>query len=194
MPHIHFVTVSDRVHAGRAADTAGPRALELAEEHLPGWTANGSVVPDGVESVRSGVTGARDRGADVVVTLGGTRSSPRDLTPEAMDGVISTELPGVAEMLRREGAAQTASAALGRGRAGIMDRRIDDAGPADDASAPERAGGSLTNGAGTAAPRPAVVVNLPGSLRAAEQGVSLIAPLLGHLIEQIHGGGDHARH
>lgn len=178
MPHIHILTVSDRAHAGHAPDTAGPRALELASECLPEWTADGAIVPDGIDAVSSGVLAARDRGADVVVTLGGTGSSPRDLTPEAMESLISTELPGIAEMLRREGAAQTPAAALGRGRAGIVDRPV--AGAAPEGAPP--------------AGRPTVVVNLPGSLRAADQGLPLIAPLLGHLIEQLSGGGDHARH
>lgn len=181
MPHIHILTVSDRAHAGQAPDTAGPRALELTGEHLPEWTADGAVVPDGVEAVQSGVLAARSRGADVVVTLGGTGSSPRDLTPEAMDGLIGTELPGLAELLRREGAAQTPAAALGRGRAGVVGRTT------------AGSGRSAVPGATTGG-QPTVVVNLPGSLRAAEQGLPLLAPLLGHLIEQLAGGGDHARH
>ncbi|VXB26440.1 molybdenum cofactor biosynthesis protein B [Citricoccus sp. K5] len=162
MPHIHILTVSDRAHAGQAPDTAGPRALELAAQYLSEWTADGAVVADGVESVRSGVRAARSDGADVVITLGGTGVSPRDLTPEAMDGLLDTELPGIAEMLRREGAEQTPTAALGRGRAGIIGRTL--------------------------------VVNLPGSLRATEQGIPLLAPVLPHLLAQLGGGGDHARH
>lgn len=162
MPHIHILTVSDRAHSGQAPDTAGPRALELAAQYLSEWTADGAIVADGVESVRSGVRTAQGNGADVVVTLGGTGVSPRDLTPEAMDGLLGTELPGIAEMLRREGAEQTPTAALGRGRAGILDRTV--------------------------------VVNLPGSLRATEQGIPLLAPVLGHLLAQLGGGGDHARH
>ncbi|MEW1981478.1 MogA/MoaB family molybdenum cofactor biosynthesis protein [Citricoccus sp. NPDC079358] len=162
MPHIHILTVSDRAHAGQAPDTAGPRALELAAQYLSEWTADGAIVADGVESVRSGVRAAQGNGADVVVTLGGTGVSPRDVTPEAMDGLIGRELPGIAEMLRREGAAQTPTAALGRGRAGIIGRTV--------------------------------VVNLPGSLRATDQGIPLLAPLLAHLVEQLGGGGDHARH
>jgi molybdenum cofactor synthesis domain-containing protein len=174
MPHIHILTVSDRAHAGQAPDTAGPRAAELVGELLPEWTVDGSIVPDGVQAVRAGVQSARDNGADVVVTLGGTGSSPRDLTPEAVDGLIDVDLPGIAEMLRREGAVQTPAAALGRGRAGIIDRPVD--------------------GAPAQGSQPTVVVNLPGSLRAAEQGIPLVAPLLGHLLAQLGGGGDHARH
>lgn len=162
MPHIHILTVSDRAHAGQAPDTAGPRALELAAQYLSEWTADGAIVADGVDSVRSGVRAAQGSGADVVLTLGGTGVSPRDLTPEAMDGLIGTELPGIAEMLRREGTAQTPTAALGRGRAGLIGRTV--------------------------------VVNLPGSLRATDQGIPLLAPLLVHLLEQLGGGGDHARH
>ncbi|GAA4779023.1 molybdopterin-binding protein [Citricoccus nitrophenolicus] len=178
MPHIHILTVSDRAHAGHLPDTTGPRAVELAAEHFPEWSADSTIVPDGIDSVSSGVRAARGRGADVVLTLGGTGCSPRDLTPEAMDSLIDTELPGIAEMLRREGEAQTATAALGRGRAGIVGR-------------PKS--GAHEEGAPPPEP-PTVVVNLAGSLRATEQGLALLAPLLPHLIEQLSGGGDHARH
>lgn len=189
MPHIHILTVSDRAHAGQAPDTAGPRALELAAQYLSEWTADGAIVADGVESVRSGVRTARSNGADVVITLGGTGVSPRDLTPEAMDGLIGTELPGIAEMLRREGVEQTPTAALGRGRAGIIGRS---AGASLTAATADT--GATATTAGGPGSKPTVVVNLPGSLRATDQSIPLLAPLLAHLVEQLGGGGDHARH
>ncbi len=37
---------------------------------------------------------------------------------------------------------------------------------------------------------PVLVVNLPGSVGAVEQGVEALQPLLGHLLEQLRGEGD----
>lgn len=190
MPHIHVLTVSDRAHAGQAEDTAGPRALELIAQDLPDWQNSSTVAADGESPVREAVLAARDAGADVVLTLGGTGASPRDRTPEAMDGLLDRELPGVAEMLRRQGAVQTPLAAVGRGRAGIIDRPAEDSARSAGSQVPA---GSTDPTSAQPSNRPTVVVNLPGALRAAEQSIPLITPLLPHLLDQL-AGGDHARH
>ncbi|QCU78291.1 MogA/MoaB family molybdenum cofactor biosynthesis protein [Citricoccus sp. SGAir0253] len=169
MHTIHILTVSDRVSAGTAEDTAGPAVRALVAEGLPGWPVRHAVVPDGVRPVSAAVAEACALGARVVLTLGGTGVGPRDRTPEAVDQLITRDLPGIPEMLRRAGQEQTPTAVLSRGRAGVVD-------PGD----PE-------------AHRPAVVVTLPGSRRAAEQAVPLLAPLLPHLVDQLDGG-DHVRH
>ena len=53
-----------------------------------------------------------------MVTTGGTGLAPRDVTPEATRDVIEREAPGLAELLRAHGRAQTPLAALSRGVAG----------------------------------------------------------------------------
>lgn len=40
-------------------------------------------------------------GADLILILGGTGPTPRDLTPEAMADVMEKELPGFGEEMRR---------------------------------------------------------------------------------------------
>ena len=56
---------------------------------------------------------------DCVLTTGGTGLALRDVTPEATRSIIEREAPGIAELVRRAGAASTPHAALGRGLAGI---------------------------------------------------------------------------
>lgn len=169
MHTIHVLTVSDRAAAGTAEDTAGPEVRTLLSNHLSGWEITHEVVPDGDDSVGTSVRGACARGARVILTLGGTGVGPRDRTPEAVSPLITRDLPGIPEMLRRAGQVQVDTAVLSRGRAGVID--------------PIEPHGH----------RPAVVVTLPGSRRAAEQAVPLLAPLLGHIVDQLDGG-DHARH
>jgi molybdopterin adenylyltransferase len=58
------------------------------------------------------------------VTKGGTGLGPRDVTPQATSEVIDFEVPGIAEAMRRAGAAKTPMAALSRGMAGVRGRSL----------------------------------------------------------------------
>ncbi|WP_084077929.1 molybdenum cofactor biosynthesis protein B [Demequina sp. NBRC 110057] len=153
------ITVSDRRASGTAADSSGPTIAAALTE--AGASVAVSIVPDGVESVRDAIVAARASGARVILTTGGTGVAPRDLTPEATAPLLERDLPGIPELLRREGAHATPMAAVSRGLAGI-----------------------------TAAPQRAVIVNLPGSQGAARDGVAALLPLLGHLVAQVDGA-DH---
>lgn len=126
-----------------------------------GYAVSARVVPDGAHSVRDALQDAIDGGARFIVTSGGTGVGPRDQTPEGTRLLLVQELPGISEHLRREGAREHPTAVLSRGLAGI---------------------------AGHAAR--ALVVNLPGSVNAVEEGVAVLLPLVAHVIDQLDGG-DH---
>jgi molybdenum cofactor synthesis domain-containing protein len=112
------VVVSDRCARGEREDRSGPRAVELMRS--AGLAVSDPVVvPDGADSVARALRAALDSGARVVVTSGGTGVGPRDLTPEGTRGLITRELPGLAEALRRDGQQHVASAVLSRGLAGV---------------------------------------------------------------------------
>lgn len=159
------ITVSDRSSDGRREDTAG-QALVSALEDL-GYAVSGPVVvPDGVDSVAGALRDAVATRARLVVTTGGTGMGPRDLTPEGTRLVITRENPGLAELLRREGARHTPYAAVSRGLAGVADW------PAE-----QGVGGTL-------------IINLPGRPAAVTEGMEILGPLLGHVLDQV-SGGDH---
>lgn len=112
------VVASDRCAAGQAVDRSGPRAAELLAR--AGFTVAGvEVVPDGVASVRAALDRVLGGPARLVVTSGGTGVGPRDETPEATQGVLTRELPGLAEAIRREGSRDVPAAVLSRGLAGV---------------------------------------------------------------------------
>ncbi|MGW9269011.1 molybdopterin-binding protein [Microbacterium sp. NPDC055599] len=112
------LTVSDRSAAGTRIDEAGPLAVTALRD--AGYRCDKpTVVPDGAESVEQALRALLTRGARLIVTTGGTGVAPRDATPEGTARVLNVELPGIAEELRRRGAAALPTALLGRGLAGI---------------------------------------------------------------------------
>ncbi|TQJ31236.1 molybdenum cofactor biosynthesis protein B [Microbacterium sp. SLBN-146] len=112
------VTVSDRSAAGDREDASGPVAVEALR--AAGYACGDAVVvPDGADSVASALRAAIDSGASLVVTTGGTGVAPRDQTPEGSALVIEREVPGIAEELRRLGAAEKPGGMLSRGLAGV---------------------------------------------------------------------------
>ncbi len=60
------------------------------------------IVPDQVENIRAAVQAAIDDPAcEVVVTTGGTGVAARDVTPEAVEPLLSKPLPGFGEIFRQ---------------------------------------------------------------------------------------------
>lgn len=154
------ITVSDRSSRGERPDKSGPRAVDLLSE--AGYEVGPArIVPDGVASVSGAIRAAIGSGARVVITSGGTGVGPADLTPEGTRPLLSRELPGIAEAFRREGAQHSKMAVLSRGLAGIAGE-----------------------------PPHTLIVNLPGSVGAVEQGLAVLLPLVPHIIDQLDGG-DH---
>jgi molybdenum cofactor biosynthesis protein B len=104
-------------------DKSGPALVALL--HGGGFEVNGpEVVPDEVERITEAIETAITLRADVVVTTGGTGLGPRDVTPQATAALISYEVPGITEEMRRAGVASTPMAALSRAIAGVRGRTL----------------------------------------------------------------------
>ncbi len=113
------VVVDDRRARGVAEDHSGPLVTELLIE--AGFVVDGVVVVSADEvEIRNALNTAVIGGVDLVVSVGGTGVSPRDVAPEATMALLDRELPGIAEALRASGlAAGSSDAGLSRGLAGI---------------------------------------------------------------------------
>ena len=101
-------------------------------------------------------------GARVVLTTGGTGVTPHDLTPEATAPLLVARLEGIEAQIRSYGLTMTPLAGLSRGLVGVTSREADGA----------------------------LVVNAPGSRGGVKDTISVIGPLVPHVLEQL-GGGDH---
>lgn len=113
------VVVDDRTAHGDEEDHSGPLVTELLGE--AGFVVDGVVVVSSDEvEIRNALNTAVIGGVDLVVSVGGTGVTPRDVTPEATRDLLDRELLGIAEALRASGlAAGTADAGLSRGLAGV---------------------------------------------------------------------------
>ena len=152
------ITVSSEVFAGADANRAGPIAVELLAQH--GVRAGLVVVPDDVEAIRAAVGAAASGGSRVVFTSGGTGIGPTDVTVDAVAPLLSYQVPGVCEELRRRGGEHVPSALVSREVAGVI------------------------------LGSPSVfVLTAPGSRGGVRDAVAVVGPLLAHIVAQLDGAG-----
>jgi molybdopterin adenylyltransferase len=121
---IAVLTVSDRCSRGHAIDTAGPAVVAILHEEWPDAQIDADLLPDEPAEISSYLGRQSDRGASLVLTVGGTGLGPRDRTPEATLAVVDREVPGLAEMMRSKGAEINSLAWLSRGLAGLRGRTL----------------------------------------------------------------------
>ncbi|PXX64302.1 cyclic pyranopterin monophosphate synthase subunit MoaC [Nocardia tenerifensis] len=107
--------------AGTRVDTTGPVLAEWLAGL--GFSVRGPLVYADAD-IAFGLADALRLEPALVISTGGTGASPTDATPEATLAVLTRELPGVAEAIRRRGTAKFPLAALSRGVAGLAGRSV----------------------------------------------------------------------
>jgi cyclic pyranopterin phosphate synthase len=116
---VAVITVSDRASKGIYEDKSGKLAIEKLKD-LKGNVVYYKVVPDEKEEIQKAVKEALNKGAEVVVTSGGTGLGPRDITPEAVSELAVKEIKGFGEAMRIFGSQFTPKALVSRATAYVL--------------------------------------------------------------------------
>ena len=161
-------------------DEAGSALVGLIEG--AGWHVVSHVVAcDDARDISDAIRAATDElGADIVLTCGGTGLSARDVTPEATAVVCERDVPGIAEAIRAYSLAKTRRAMLSRAR--CMQRLVRGSDGSFTGRLARGSDGSLTG-------RLALVINFPGSTKAARECWEAVSDQLEHAMKMAAGGG-----
>ncbi|MDB6147024.1 MAG: molybdenum cofactor synthesis domain protein [Spartobacteria bacterium] len=117
---VGIITISDRASAGDYKDLGGPALKEAANQ--AGWQILAeAVIPDDLIRIQETIRSFAQQGCGLILTTGGTGISDRDVTPEAIRGIMRIELPGFGEVMRAESMKITPNSILSRSLAGVVD-------------------------------------------------------------------------
>lgn len=154
------ITVSTQVATGEDADRGGPVAVDLLRQ--AGFEVRSAVVADDPALIVAAVHDQVAAGVRVIITSGGTGIGPHDHTPQAVRPLLSFEIPGISEEIRRVGISHTRQALISREIAGVI--------TGDDHP-------------------PVVVLCVPGSRGGVRDAFGVIGDQWGYIIEQVDGAG-----
>jgi molybdopterin adenylyltransferase len=121
--NVGIITISDRASAGIYEDHGGPALRQAAENHEWRVLAE-AVVPDDLAQIQQAIRSFSSQGCGLILTTGGTGIAERDVTPEAIRGIMRVEIPGFGELMRAKSLALTPNAILSRCLAAIVDRSL----------------------------------------------------------------------
>lgn len=152
------ITVSDEVARHADDDRAGALAERLLTELTV--VVERTVVPDDPTQLLAAVTSAIAEGSRFVMTCGGTGIRPLDRTSDTVAGLLTFQIPGIGEEIRRRGIAHSAPALVSREIAGAIVR------------------------SGTP---PVFVLCAPGSRGGVQDAIDVVGPVLPYILEQLDG-------
>lgn len=118
------VVCSDTISAGNAEDTAGKTVAEKLKS-MGLQVADVVVIPDAFNTIQDIAKHYSGKGKkDLLVFVGGTGLSPRDVTPDAIAPLIDREIEGLMETARQYGQSRMPFANLSRGVAGLISNTL----------------------------------------------------------------------
>ena len=116
---VGIITISDRASNGDYDDLGGPALAEAVQGY--GWEViTGAIVPDEIDRIQEAVLSFNAQGCGLILTTGGTGVAERDVTPEAIRGIMRVEIPGFGEIMRSKSFEITPNAILSRNLAAIV--------------------------------------------------------------------------
>ena len=120
---VGVITVSDRAAAGEYEDHGGPAVRQACSEN--GWEVIAeAVIPDDEDRISRTILSFSRQGCGLILTTGGTGIALRDVTPEAIRGIMRVEIPGFGETMRMRSLEITPNAILSSSLAAIVERSL----------------------------------------------------------------------
>ena len=113
------IVCSDSVSKGTKEDSAG-KAVTAKLEKLKLTVSFHDIIPDDFSTIQARAIQLSDENYNLLLFIGGTGLSPRDITPDAIRPLLDREIPGVMEAARTYGQQRTPYAMLSRGVAGFI--------------------------------------------------------------------------
>ncbi len=113
------IVCSDTISAGENTDTSGQVLVHKLEE-LGCNMVRFDIIPDEVEVIRATAQEIIATKVDLLIFIGGTGLSKRDVTPEAIVSLIDTDVPGILDRLRSYGQDRMPYAMFSRGVSGFI--------------------------------------------------------------------------
>jgi molybdenum cofactor biosynthesis protein MoaC len=117
------IVCSDTVSANKAEDKAGIAVIEALKKldiQVPIY----KVIPDDSTAIEEQVAANTQDGIQLLIMVGGTGVSLRDITPDTVKPLLHRELDGVMETARRYGQERMPYAMLSRSVAGLINQTL----------------------------------------------------------------------
>jgi cyclic pyranopterin phosphate synthase len=113
------IVCSDSVSKGTKEDGAGKIVMEKLKHNQIEVIAS-TIIPDDFEMIQQTAKNYSSGECNLLVFVGGTGLSPRDVTPDAIKPLLTREIPGIMEAARNYGQQRMPYAMLSRGVAGFI--------------------------------------------------------------------------
>lgn len=114
-----IITTSDQTAQGQNEDESG-KLLDIMLKDKGFDIKYYIVIPDELDRIQEALVMLCDElKVDLILTTGGVGFRKRDVTPEATQGILDKEVPGISEALRYYGLQYSSRPMLSRGVSGI---------------------------------------------------------------------------
>lgn len=117
------VVCSDSISKGVGEDKSGKVIIGKLESFGIQVT-NYAVIPDDSDQIQNAAHDAVAQEADILIFTGGTGLSPTDITPEALEPILTRRIPGIEEAIRSYGQQRVPTAMLSRSIAGTIGKML----------------------------------------------------------------------
>ena len=117
------IVCSDSVAAGTKQDFAGKAVIQKLQQHGLN-VATYMIIPDELEAIREKAQQLSSESYHLMLFTGGTGLYRRDVTPEAIEPLLTRHIPGIMEAARNYGQERMPYAMLSRGVSGFINNTL----------------------------------------------------------------------